>query len=487
MRTSGILMHISSLPSPYGIGTFGKEAYRFVDFLEQAGQKNWQLLPLSPTGYGDSPYQSCSAFAGNPYFIDLDRLVERGYITREEINALYWGNDPSKVDYGALYQSRDKILRLAFSRFQQKETYVSFLRRNGDWLWDYSLYMALKATHNGAPWYTWEEPLKRRDADALWQVRQDLKEEIEYHCFCQYLFHRQWKKLKTYAQEKGISIIGDVPIYVPLDSVEVWVDPEMFCLDASLRPEAVAGVPPDFFSSDGQLWGNPLYRWKAHEADGFAWWIRRLKAASKLYDVIRLDHFRGFEAYWEVPYGEETARNGRWVKGPDMKFMNAIKKALPGTAFIAEDLGVITPEVEKMKEDSGFPGMLVLEFGFDTRTPSPYLPHNHTSNAVCYIGTHDNATLAQWFKEAGDESRNYAIEYMGLSEKEGYIWGTIRTAMASVANLCVLQMQDLLGEEGRMNLPGTFGSPNWCWRMKEGGLTEDLAVKLLAVTRLYER
>ena len=487
MRTSGILMHISSLPSPYGIGTLGKEAYRFVDFLEQAGQKSWQILPLSPTGYGDSPYQSCSAFAGNPYFIDLDRLVERGYITKEEITALHWGDDPSKVDYEAIYHNRDKILRLAFSRFQIKETYVSFLRKNGDWLWDYSLYMALKATHNGAPWYTWEDPLKRRDADALWQVRQDLKEEIEYHCFCQYLFHRQWKKLKAYAAEKGICIIGDVPIYVPLDSVEVWADPEMFCLDASLRPEAVAGVPPDAFSEDGQLWGNPLYRWKAHENDNFAWWIRRLKAAAKLYDVIRLDHFRGFEAYWEVPYGDTTARGGKWVKGPDMKFIKAIKKALPQTAFIAEDLGVITPEVEAMKENSGFPGMAVLEFAFSSRTPSSYLPHNHTPNTVCYIGTHDNPPVAPFLRELDPDCKAYAAEYMGLSEQEGYIWGTIRTALSSVANLCVLQMQDLLGVDGRMNLPGTFGSPNWCWRMTDPGLYGQIADKLFRMTRLYGR
>ena len=487
MRASGILMHISSLPSPYGIGTLGKEAYRFVDFLERAGQKHWQILPLSPTGYGDSPYQSCSAFAGNPYFIDLDRLVERGYITKEEIEALPWGNDASNVDYGTIYHSRDKILRLAFSRFKVKETYVSFLRRNGDWLWDYSLYMALKNAHNGAPWYTWEEPLKHRDADALWQARQDLKEEIEYHCFCQYLFYRQWKKLKSYAEEKGISIIGDVPIYVPMDSVEVWVSPEMFCLDASLRPEAVAGVPPDAFSEDGQLWGNPLYRWKAHEDDNFAWWIRRLKAAAKLYDVVRLDHFRGFEAYWEVPYGDETARGGKWVKGPDTKFMNAIKKALPGTAFIAEDLGVITPEVEQMKENSGFPGMAVLEFAFDSRTPSAYLPHNLTPNTVCYVGTHDNPPMAQWLRQASEDSKAYAAEYMGLSEQEGYIWGTIRTALSSVANLCVLQMQDLLGEEGRMNLPGTFGAPNWCWRMNPRGLDDQNADKLFRMTRLYGR
>ena len=487
MRTSGILMHISSLPSPYGIGTLGKEAYRFVDFLERAGQKNWQILPLSPTGYGDSPYQSCSAFAGNHYFIDLDRLVEREYITQEEINALYWGDDPSKVDYEAIYHNRDKILRLAFSRFQMKETYVSFLRKNGDWLWDYSLYMALKNAHNGAPWYAWEEPLKRRDADALWQARQDLKEEIEYYCFCQYLFYRQWKKLKAYARDKGIRIIGDVPIYVPLDSVEVWADPEMFCLTPELRPEAVAGVPPDAFSADGQLWGNPLYRWDRHEKDNFAWWIRRLKAASKLYDVVRLDHFRGFEAYWEVPYGDETARGGKWIKGPGLKLMNAIKKALPETAFIAEDLGVITPEVRQLKEQSGFPGMAVLEFAFDSRIPSSYLPHNHTTNTVCYVGTHDNATMTQWLREASPDSKAYATEYMGLSENEGLVWGTIRTALASVADLCILQMQDILGVEGRMNLPGTFGSPNWCWRMNPEGLDSAPADKLFHMTKLYQR
>ena len=487
MRSSGILMHISSLPSPYGIGTLGKAAYDFVDFLEKAGQKNWQVLPLNPTGYGDSPYQSCSTFAGNPYFIDLERLVERGYITREEIESLHWGEDASMVDYGALYHNRDKILRLAFSRFQVKETYVSFLRSNGDWLWDYSLYMALKASHNGAPWYLWEDPLKRRDADALWQARQELKEEIEYYCFCQYLFHRQWKKLKSYAKDKGISIIGDVPIYVPLDSVEVWVDPDMFCLDASLNPEAVAGVPPDAFSDDGQLWGNPLYRWEAHEQDHFAWWIRRLKAASKQYDVIRLDHFRGFEAFWRVPYGAQTAKDGQWIKGPGTRFMKAIQKALPDTRFIAEDLGVITPEVEQMKAQAGFPGMAVLEFAFDSRTPSVYLPHKHIPNAVCYVGTHDNATIDRWFRDLSPDSQAYAAEYMAFSEKEGLVWGTIRTALSSICNLSILQMQDILGVEGRMNTPGTFGTPNWCWRMTREGLENAPADKLRRMTQLYER
>lgn len=487
MRSSGILMHISSLPSPYGIGTLGKEAYQFVDFLEKAGQKNWQILPLSPTGYGDSPYQSCSTFAGNPYFIDLDRLVDRGYITQEEIQSLFWGNEPTSVDYGALYENRNKILRLAFSRFQTKETYVSFLRKNGDWLWDYSLFMALKDAHNGAPWYLWEEPLRKRDADALWQARQDLKDEIEYYCFCQYLFHRQWKKLKAYAKDKGISIIGDVPIYVPYDSVEVWTDPEMFCLDAEGRPEAVAGVPPDAFSDDGQLWGNPLYRWEAHEKDGFAWWIHRLKAAAKLYDVIRLDHFRGFEAFWRVPYGDPTARGGQWIKGPDIRFIEAIKAALPNTRFIAEDLGVITPEVQKMKDASGFPGMAVLEFAFASRTPSEYLPHNHTPNTVCYIGSHDNSPLLQWFRESDPDCKAYATEYMGLSEAEGLVWGTIRTAMASVCHTTILQMQDVLGVEGRMNAPGTFGAPNWCWRTTKACLENAPADKLFYMTKLYER
>ncbi len=489
MRSSGILMHITSLPSPYGIGTLGKQAYAFVDFLAQAGQKNWQMLPLSPTGYGDSPYQSCSAFAGNPFLIDLDRLVERGYLTQEEIASLCWGNDPTRVDYETIYRNRDQILRIAFSRFQSKETYLSFLRRNGDWLWDYSLYMALKASHNGAPWYEWEEPLKRRDADALWNARQELKEEVDFHCFCQYLFHRQWRKLKYYARRKGIRIIGDVPIYVPLDSVEVWVDPELFQLDNDLHPEAVAGVPPDAFTDEGQLWGNPLYRWKAHEADGFCWWIRRLKAAAKLYDVVRLDHFRGFEAFWRVPAGDTTAKGGKWEKGPGMRFIRAIKKALPSTAFIAEDLGFLTPQVLEMKEKSGFPGMVVLEFAFGSREPSSYLPHNHPKNSVCYIGTHDNCPLSGWLQELSPDSRAYAGEYMAWNETEGPLWGTIRTALSSVSQLTVLQMQDLLvlGSEARMNLPGSFGSPNWCWRMKENSINPALAGRLYNLTRLYGR
>ena len=421
MRRNGILMHISSLPGPYGVGSLGKEAYAFVDFLEKAGQTVWQILPLSPTGYGDSPYQSCSAFAGNPYLIDLDRLVERGYLTKEEIESHTWCENDKQVDYGALYENRKKVLRLAFSRFKGGEAYESFLHTCGDWLWDYSLFMALKDRHNGAPWYTWEKPLKHRDANALWQARQELKEDIEYYCFCQYLFSRQWKKLKAYANKKNVSIIGDVPIYVPMDSVEVWSDPELFRLDQDLNPEAVAGVPPDYFSADGQLWGNPLYRWDKHEADGFAWWIRRLKCASKLYDIVRLDHFRGFEAYWSVPYGDTTAKGGHWEKGPDIRFMDAIKKALPKTQFIAEDLGFLTQEVLDMKEKSGFPGMKVLEFAFDSREPSEYLPHTYVPNSVCYIGTHDNMTLQQWMDEATPEALEYAKEYMALNEGEVFI------------------------------------------------------------------
>ena len=489
MRRSGILMHITSLPGPYGVGTMGKEAYAFVDFLAKAGQSYWQILPLNPTGYGDSPYQSCSAFAGNPYLIDLDRLVERGYLTREELDSYTWCHSETAVDFGLLYENRRKVLRLAFSRFKENEAYIVFLRKSGDWLWDYSLYMALKDKHNGAPWYTWEDGLKHRDADCLWQARQELKEEIEYYCFVQYLFYRQWKKLKVYAKGKGIKIIGDVPIYVPLDSVEVWTDPKLFMLDNDLNPEAVAGVPPDGFTADGQLWGNPLYRWEKHEADGFAWWIHRLKAATKRYDVIRLDHFRGFESFWSVPYGDSTARNGHWVKGPDMKFISAIKKAMPDTEFIAEDLGYLTEEVLDMKNNSGFPGMKVLEFAFDSREPSEYLPHTYEANTVCYVGTHDNMTMAQWFREADPAAVQYAKEYMALTEGEGFVWGALRTAMASVSQLCVNQMQDFLNLDGwaRMNFPGTFGSPNWCWRAEPGAMNDALAERIYKMTALYGR
>lgn len=488
MRGSGILMHITSLPGPYGVGTMGKHAFEFVDFLHEAGQKYWQLLPLNPTGYGDSPYQSCSTFAGNHYLIDLDALAEDGLLEKEDISAIVWNTREDRVDFGLLYNNRLPVLRKAYGRFDDDGALEKFCRENSDWLPDFTLYMALKDRSGGKPWYQWEEGLKRRQPEAMWSARQELKDEIRFYNFVQYVFHKQWTALRAYAKDNGISIIGDVPIYVPLDSVEVWSSPELFQLDEKLDPVAVAGCPPDAFSEDGQLWGNPLYRWDAHKKDGYHWWIRRLAAAGKLYDVVRLDHFRGFEAYWSVPYGDTTAKGGQWIKGPGMDFVNAVKRELPQLRLIAEDLGFLTQEVLDLRDESGWPGMKILEFAFDSREPSVYLPHTYIQNTVCYTGTHDNMTMLQWFETADPDAVAYAKEYMSLSEKEGLVWGVIRTAFGSVSDMCIVQMQDYLnlGCEGRMNFPGTTGS-NWVWRAKSGSYGDALANKIYKLTRLYGR
>ena len=489
MRHSGILMHITSLPAPYGVGTMGKSALEFIDFLEKAGQTLWQILPLSPTGYGDSPYQSCSTYAGNHYLIDLDALVQDGLLTSEELSGIFWGGNAEKVDFGLLYQHRLPVLRKAYSRFTDAEALEAFCRENGDWLPDFTLYMALKDEYQGLPWFSWPDQLKKRNPDALWQTRQNLRDSIRFYSFVQYLFFKQWNALRDYAHKKNVRIIGDVPIYVPMDSVDVWANPELFQLDGDLKPEAVAGVPPDGFTADGQLWGNPLYRWEAHKKEHYGWWLRRLGAAGKLYDIVRLDHFRGFEAYWSVPATDSTARNGHWVEGPNMDFINAVKIGLPQLELIAEDLGYLTPSLLKMRDDSGWPGMKVLEFAFDSKEPSDYLPHTYPENSVCYTGTHDNMTMRQWFETADAEAVEYAKSYMALSEQEGYVWGTIRTACASVSRICVVQLQDYLNLSGaaRMNCPGTSDGTNWTWRVQDGLCTDELAEKIYKLTALYGR
>lgn len=489
MRKSGILMHITSLPGPYGIGTMGKYAYEFVDFLEKAGQRCWQLLPLNPTGYGDSPYQSCSTFAGNHYLIDLDMLVQQALLTQQEVESVQWGVREDRVDFGLLYQNRLSLLRLAYSRFANQEALDGFCRKNSAWLPDFALYMALKDAYDGKPWYQWPEQLKKREPDAMWNARLQLAEQIRFYSFVQYLFFDQWSQLLTYAHAHGVSVIGDVPIYVPLDSVDVWSNPDLFQLDQTLTPTAVAGCPPDAFAEDGQLWGNPLYNWAQMAKDGYSWWIRRLAAAGALYDSVRLDHFRGFEAYWAVPYGDTTAKNGKWVKGPAMDFINAVKAALPNLQLIAEDLGFLTPEVLQMREDSGFPGMKVLEFAFDCLEPSEYQPHTYIQNTVCYIGTHDNMTARQWLETADAETVRYATAYMRLSQQEGINWGVIRTALSSVSDLCIIQLQDYLelGAEARMNLPGSCDGSNWVWRTLTGSYDDALAQKIRGLTKLYGR
>ena len=491
MRKSGILMHISSLPGGYGVGSMGAAAYDFVDFLVAAGQSCWQILPLSPTGYGDSPYQSFSTFAGNPYLIDLDTLIEEGLLLPGELEGIDWGADPGRVDYGKLYNERARLLKLAFGRFEENEEFREFVRDNSLWLEDYALFMAIKEHFHGRDWQNWSVSLLMRLRPVMEAYREELDEAVRFQYFLQYEFFRQWKALRRYANERGIRIIGDVPIYVPLDSADVWANPELFQLDASRRPTVVAGCPPDGFSADGQLWGNPIYDWDKMHAERYHWWIRRMKAAAKMYDVVRFDHFRGFESYWAVPAAAKTAAAGEWRKGPGMNFVGAIKRALPDLEIIAEDLGFVTPEVKKLLSDSGYPGMKVMEFAFDTREPSAkdYLPHCYPSNSVVYSGTHDNLTLKQWFDETCEEDVQNAIGYLGLNEQEGYVWGVIRGAMSSVSDLCIIQMQDYLqiGAEGRMNHPGTLTSANWTWRAKEGFATEELAKKIRSLTERYGR
>ena len=489
MRKSGILMHISSLPNPYGIGSMGKCAYEFIDFLEAAGQTYWQVLPLCPTGYGDSPYQSFSVFAGNPYLIDLDFLIEEGLLEKQEAESFSWGQNHQRVDYASLYENRCKLLLLAFRRFHPDDAFYSFIEENSQWLSDYSLFMALKDRFGGKPWQEWPRELMLREPEAMAACREEMAEQLQFHYFLQYLFFRQWQALRRYAGEKGIRIIGDVPIYVPLDSSDVWANPQLFQLDENCRPQMVAGVPPDSFTAEGQLWGNPLYDWDKMKQQNFRWWIQRLSAAAKMYDMIRLDHFRGFESYWAVPAGDKNAMNGCWKPGPAMDFIRAVQEAFPDLDFIAEDLGYLTPEVHQLQQNSGYPGMKVLQFAFDSREASNYLPHTYTVNSVCYTGTHDNLTLAQWFREAAEEDIALAKAYLGLSQEEGYVWGMIRGCMSAVSKLSIVQMQDYLelGGEARMNFPGTLSGNNWSWRAKEGSFTPELAERILKITKLYDR
>ena len=491
-RSAGILLPLSSLPSPHGIGTMGKAAYDFADFLAAAGQKYWQLLPLGPTSYGDSPYQSFSSFAGNPYFIDLDLLVEYGLLTREEVNGRDWGADPRRVDYGRLYENRFALLEAAKARgfARDREAVAAFEAENAHWLPDYALFMALKRHFGMKPWTAWDdEDIRcRRSSAVIEHYRAELRKDVELFTYIQFLFFRQWATLKAYIHSLGIRIIGDLPIYVAMDSADVWAEPEMFRLDAHGVPTEVAGVPPDYFSEDGQLWGNPLYDYEAMEKDGFGWWIRRVGGAQKLCDVLRIDHFRGFASYWAVPYGETTAKNGHWVKGPGMALVGVLTNWFRDLDFIAEDLGYPTPEVTQLLADSRLPGMKVLEFAFDSRDTSSYLPHSYGENCICYTGTHDNAPLALWRTEADKADIAFAVQYLGLNDREGFNRGIIRGGMSSVAKLFVAQMQDWLdlGAGHRMNIPGTSRG-NWEWRMLPGEASKKLAGQIREMTRIYGR
>ena len=489
-RGSGILLHITSLPSPYGIGTFGKDAYEFVDFLERAGQKYWQILPLGMTSYGDSPYQSFSSYAGNPYFIDLDLLVDEGILDKEELSDMEFVGDETQVDYERIFLDRIPFLRLIYNRIKKDigQEILKFKENNIDWIDDYSLYMAVKTNFNLKSWQDWDEDIRLRKPEAIKYYKDNFQDEINFWIYVQYEFFKQWNRLKKYANNRGIKIIGDIPIYVAEDSADIWANSDLFLLDDDNRPLKVAGCPPDAFSETGQLWGNPIYNWEVMEEKGFKWWVKRIEGNYKLYDIVRIDHFRGFESYWEVPYGEKTAVNGEWIKGPGMKLFNVIKRELGDIHVIAEDLGFLTQEVLDFREESGYPGMKVLQFAFDAREESDHLPHSYDANCVVYTGTHDNDTANGWFENADEDDVKYAAQYLNLNEKEGYNWGFIRGAWRSVGNVAIAQMQDFLGlgTEARMNIPSTLGG-NWLWRLKKGELTGDLADKIYRMTKLYGR
>ncbi len=491
-RASGVLLPVSSLPSKYGIGCFSKEAYDWVDYLKEAGQSYWQILPLSPTGYGDSPYQSFSSFAGNPYFIDLEELVEEGLLTKEECDAADFGEDAGRVDYGKLYENRLTLLRKAYgrSRAWQDPEFVRFMTGNADWLDDYALFMAIRPRFHGAPWSEWAQDIRMRWGYALDYYRRECYFDIEFYKYLQFLFRRQWDRLKAYANKNGIEIIGDIPIYVAYDSADAWAAPQMFQFDEDLKPAAVAGCPPDSFSADGQLWGNPLYRWDYHKQTGYAWWCKRIDYCSRLYDVVRIDHFRGFDEYFSIPFGAKDAKGGHWEKGPGIELFRTLDERLGARQIIAEDLGFLTPSVAKLLKDSGYPGMKVLEFAFDPREETDYLPHSYDRNCVVYTGTHDNETLVQWYKGLDRESRAFAEEYMDDADtplKERY-WDFVRMAMMSCANTCIIPIQDYLGLDGeaRINFPSTLGG-NWTWRLDRRLLTDGIREKVYGLTRISAR
>lgn len=489
-RKSGILLPISSLNSKYGIGAFSKEGYEFVDFLQEAGQGIWQILPLGPTGYGDSPYQSYSTFAGNPYFIDLEELIEDGLLTRQECDAVDFGSHPCYVDYEKMYYGRFRLLRMAYERsnIASNPEFVDFVRENGWWLNDYCLYMAIKDSLGGACWTEWEESIRLRRPEKMEELKAKLEQEIHCYEFQQFLFRKQWWRLKRYANERGIQIVGDLPIYVALDSADAWANPQLFQLNEAAVPKAVAGCPPDAFSATGQLWGNPLYDWQYHRNTNYDWWISRIWYAFCLYDIVRIDHFRGFDEYYSIPYKDETAQFGHWEKGPGMDLFRVMRERLGEKQVIAEDLGFLTDSVRQLLAESGYPGMKVLQFAFDPSENSAYLPHKYERNCVVYTGTHDNDTTKHWAETIDDREKDFVKRYLGIEEDGKIRESLIRLAHSSVADTCIIPMQDYLGlgEEARINMPSSLGL-NWKWRLGEGLLTKELAGKIRKLTRLYGR
>jgi 4-alpha-glucanotransferase len=491
-RSSGILLHPSSLPGRYGIGTLGKEARKFVDFLAKSRQKYWQILPLGPTGFADSPYQCFSANAGNPLLIDPEILVKEGFLQPKDLSVAKVFHD-GPVDYGKVIDQKIPMLKKAFKLFrenagrQDKNEYFHFLEANSGWISDYALFMALKEEFGMKPWYQWDRPIKMKQEKVLYPYFSRLHEMIEFQKFIQFIFFRQWMSLKEYAHQKGIRIIGDMPLYVALDSVDAWANPDIFQFDKNKNPIAVGGVPPDYFSKTGQLWGNPLYHWERLAKDGYKWWINRIRANLVLYDIVRIDHFRGLAAYWAVPYGQKTAEKGEWINCPGKDLLQAIRADLGMIPIIAEDLGVITDDVVNLRDSFGLPGMKILQFAFDSGEPNDFLPYNFTPNYVVYTGTHDNETIQGWYSHAKPKDKKLVLDYLNTDGSELH-WDFIRLAWASVAHTAIVPMQDLLGlgKKARMNFPGTTEN-NWIWRMKPGQLTHKISKRLAHLTELYGR
>lgn len=492
MRCAGVLLPVSALPSPYGIGTLGASAREFIDFLSDAKQTYWQVLPLGPTGFGDSPYQSFSTFAANPYLVDLDELIAEGLLTKEEVDDVFWGDDVESIDYGLLFETRFGVLRKAYERVEDvlADEFHTFCEEEASWLDDYSLFMALKFHFNGQGWQMWPEEYRTRRPQALEVMREMLAENIDFWKAVQFFFFRQWHTLKAYAHAHGIQIIGDVPIYVAEDSVDVWSHPELFQLDEHFKPIEVAGCPPDGFSATGQLWGNPLFDWEKMSLDGYAWWMQRVKAQFRLFDVLRIDHFRGFDSYYAIPYGSKDACHGRWRKGPGYHFFEVLKAILGDKPIIAEDLGFLTESVVSLLHECGYPGMKVLEFGFDSRDEGGrnYQPHHYPTNSVAYVGTHDNSTALGWLKCVDADDAAYARSYMRLSQEEGESWGMMRTIWQSPADTAIVQMQDALelDDRARINVPSTLGT-NWKWRMSPNVDLAPIAARMASYVELYER
>ena len=488
-RRCGILMHISSLPSNYGIGTLGDEAYRFVDFLINSKQRIWEMLPIGPTIYGDSPYQSFSTFAGNPYFIDLDYLIKENLLTEGEVKGLFWGNDPTKVDYGLMFKQRFEVLYKAFQRFRPLNEYYLFINMNKEWVEDYALFMALKRHFDYKPWVEWPEDLKLHRESALKKYRVSLQYEIRFFLFLEFKFQEQLRRLRDYAFYKHIQIIGDVPFYPPLDSADVWANQHLFQIDEKGNLLAQAGAPPDSFSAEGQVWGNPLYNWEKMKENDYQWWIKRLLVASQRFSIVRIDHFIGLESYWSIPPNEKDARNGRWIKGPDRDFIHVLHKVLPIVDFIAGDLGYLSPEVKDLLEYSKYPGSKILQYAFDSKEQSNYFPYTYIPNSVCYTGMHDHNTLKGCEKELSKEDRALAEEYLGLEPGADLVWPMLRAGLASVSKIFIAQMQDYLelDEDSRMNKPGISDGSNWRWRCKKEYLNNDLAWKLQELSEMYGR